>query len=75
MRGDVHIVLASVNASLAAQFAGESTRDSIIETHRVDAHRLCRQFGVQSLDVFGSATGDAFDPHRSDIDFIVDFGA
>ena len=48
---------------------------SIIETHRADVHRLCRQFGVQSLDVFGSATGDAFDPQRSDIDFIVDFGS
>jgi predicted nucleotidyltransferase len=23
---------------------------------------------------FGSATGDAFDPQRSDIDFVVDFG-
>ena len=48
---------------------------SIIETHRVDVDRLCRQFGVQSLDVFGSATGDAFDPQCSDIDFVVDFGS
>ena len=47
---------------------------NIIETHRDQIHRLCRQFGVQSLDVFGSATGDAFDPQRSDIDFIVNFG-
>ena len=75
MRGDVHAFVASVNASLAALFAGESTMHSIIETHRADVDRLCRQFGVQSLDVFGSATGDAFDPQRSDIDFIVDFGS
>jgi predicted nucleotidyltransferase len=47
---------------------------SIIEAHRDEVHRLCRQFGVQSLDVFGSAAGDAFDPRRSDIDFVVDFG-
>ncbi len=47
----------------------------IIESHRDEIHRLCRQFGVQSLDLFGSATGDAFDPQRSDIDFVVDFGS
>jgi len=47
---------------------------SIIESHRDEVRRLCRRFGVQSLDVFGSATGDAFDPQRSDIDFVVDFG-
>lgn len=47
---------------------------NIIESHRDEIHQLCRQFGVQSLDLFGSATGDAFDPQHSDIDFIVDFG-
>lgn len=46
----------------------------IIESHLDQVHQLCRQFGVKSLDLFGSATGDAFDPQRSDIDFIVDFG-
>ena len=46
----------------------------IIESHRDEIHRLCRQFGVQRLDVFGSAAADAFDPQRSDIDFVVDFG-
>ncbi|MDP1912182.1 nucleotidyltransferase family protein [Brevundimonas sp.] len=45
-----------------------------LEVHRDDVSRLCRLHGVTSLDVFGSATGDAFDPARSDIDFIVDFG-
>ncbi len=34
---------------------------------------LCRQFGVKRLDVFGSAATEAFDPTRSDIDFLVDF--
>ena len=47
----------------------------IIETHRDEVHRLCLQFGVQRLEVFGSAAGDAFDLQRSDIDFVVDFGA
>ena len=48
--------------------------DTIIENHLAVVHQLCRQFGVQRLDVFGSAAGDTFDPRRSDIDFVVDFG-
>jgi predicted nucleotidyltransferase len=47
----------------------------VIEAHRDQVHRLCRQFGVERLDVFGSAAGPGFDPQRSDIDFVVDFGA
>lgn len=46
-----------------------------IDPHRAEIHRLCRQFGVQQLDLFGSAAGGAFDPARSDVDLIVDFGA
>jgi hypothetical protein len=35
---------------------------------------LCAQFGVQRLEVFGSAaTEEDFDPCRSDVDFIVEF--
>ena len=35
---------------------------------------LCRRFGVERLEVFGSATrGDDFDPRRSDADFLVSF--
>jgi predicted nucleotidyltransferase len=45
-----------------------------IDTQRADIERLCRQFGVQQLEVFGSAAGGAFDPSRSDVDLIVDFG-
>ena len=47
---------------------------SIIESHRDEVQRLCRRFGVHRLDVFGSAAGEAFDPQRSDIDLVVDFG-
>jgi predicted nucleotidyltransferase len=47
---------------------------SISEAHRNEVQRLCREFDVHSLDVFGSAAGEAFDPQRSDSDFIVDFG-
>lgn len=35
--------------------------------------RICREFHVARLEVFGSAAADSFDPHRSDIDLIVAF--
>lgn len=47
----------------------------IIETHREEIQALCRQFGAQRLDLFGSAADEGFDPQHSDIDLIVDFGA
>lgn len=35
---------------------------------------LCARFGVQKLEVFGSAASeDQFDPLKSDVDFIVAF--
>ena len=34
---------------------------------------MCRRFGVQRLDVFGSALRDDFRPGESDIDFLVEF--
>lgn len=38
-----------------------------------EVHALCWRFGVQRLDVFGSAATVSFDPATSDIDFIVEF--
>ena len=39
-----------------------------------DLAGLCQQYGVVRLELFGSAaTAEAFDPSRSDLDFIVDF--
>jgi predicted nucleotidyltransferase len=35
---------------------------------------LCSKRGVKSLSVFGSAVGSDFDPRRSDIDLLVEFG-
>lgn len=46
---------------------------SLIRQHTTRIHQLCRQYGVRTLDLFGSATGDAFDPERSDLDFMVEF--
>ncbi len=43
--------------------------------HRDELAELCRRFGVVRLEVFGSAArGVDFDPARSDIDFLIDFG-
>lgn len=36
--------------------------------------RLCREYGIRKLDVFGSAVTGAFNADTSDIDFIVDLG-
>lgn len=46
-----------------------------IDSYRTEIQHHCRQFGVQQLDVFGSAAGEGFDAARSDVDFVVDFGA
>jgi uncharacterized protein len=43
-------------------------------THHDALARLCRAHGVRRLEVFGSAAGPEFDPARSDIDLLVDFG-
>jgi uncharacterized protein len=45
----------------------------IIDIHREAIQALCREFGVARLEVFGSVVTDAFDPERSDIDFIVTY--
>jgi hypothetical protein len=46
----------------------------LIAERRSEIAGLCRRFGVRRLVVFGSAArGNDFDPHRSDIDFVVAF--
>jgi len=45
----------------------------LIEDNREAIAALCRQHGVRRLAVFGSAVTGAFDPDRSDIDFVVDY--
>ncbi len=42
-----------------------------IEQHRDEIIAICEEFGLERLEVFGSATTDEFDPARSDIDFLV----
>jgi len=42
--------------------------------HRDEIEALCRAWGVERLEVFGSAADGRFDPRRSDFDFIVRLG-
>jgi predicted nucleotidyltransferase len=41
---------------------------ALIEENRDALGRLCRQFGVERLELFGSATKSTFQPERSDVD-------
>ena len=45
----------------------------LIEQHRIEVERLCREFKVRRLDVFGSAASGSFASATSDLDFIVTF--
>jgi predicted nucleotidyltransferase len=47
--------------------------ESSIADHSSEIANLCRHYSVQRLELFGSATGNAFDPTRSDADFLVEF--
>lgn len=47
---------------------------SLITAKHEQLTPLCEQFGVQRLEVFGSAaSASGFDPTRSDLDFLVEF--
>jgi len=45
---------------------------NVIRERLPELRDLCRQFGVRRLELFGSATGDDFDPETSDLDFLVE---
>lgn len=46
----------------------------VVEQHLQDLREVCLRHGVTRLELFGSAADTAaFDPDRSDIDFIVRF--
>ena len=45
----------------------------LIEQKRAEFERICRERGVQRIELFGSATRPDFDPMRSDLDFLVTF--
>lgn len=45
----------------------------LLSQHLDEISALCRKFGVQKLELFGSAARDDFDPTRSDVDFFFEF--
>jgi hypothetical protein len=48
---------------------------SVLDAHLAEIPELCRRYGVSRLELFGSAASGAFDPERSDLDFLVEFDA
>lgn len=46
---------------------------SIVEDKISEVVKLCERYGVERLDLFGSAASDGFDPDSSDLDFVVSF--
>jgi predicted nucleotidyltransferase len=48
---------------------------SLVEDRLAEVAALCERYGVERLDLFGSAsgTGEGFDPEGSDLDFVVSF--
>ena len=46
---------------------------TLIDPQLAQVSSLCRRYGVRKLELFGSATTGAFDPQRSDLDFLIDF--
>ncbi len=47
--------------------------NALITKHQSGIDALCKQYGVRRLELFGSATGERFDPAKSDFDFLVEF--
>ena len=45
----------------------------LVSDYRSEIVKLCREFRVRRLELFGSAAGASFDPECSDLDFLVEF--
>lgn len=49
--------------------------NSLVANESAAVAALCHRYGVVRLDLFGSATTNAFDSARSDLDFLAEFAA
>jgi len=47
--------------------------NDLIASKQQQLAELCRTFHVRRLALFGSSLSPEFDPHRSDLDFLVEF--
>ncbi|KXK18313.1 MAG: Nucleotidyltransferase domain protein [Armatimonadetes bacterium OLB18] len=46
----------------------------LVEAQRLPIEELCRRYGVTRLWLFGSAATGRYDPNKSNIDLLVEFG-
>lgn len=46
---------------------------ALVEEKKPEIAALCRRYGVERIDLFGSATTGRFHPGTSDLDFLVRF--
>jgi predicted nucleotidyltransferase len=46
---------------------------AVITDHQSELEELCREFGIERLELFGSAASGEFDPNHSDLDFLVQY--
>lgn len=47
---------------------------ALVEKNRDELARICREYRVARLELFGSAASEeGFDPDRSDLDFLIEF--
>ena len=51
----------------------ELLMNAVLEEKRNEIMALCRRHKVARLELFGSATSGAFEPSRSELDFLVSF--
>lgn len=58
---------------LSLTFGAMNPGVSAIDQHKSDLAEQCRRFGVQRLEIFGSATRGDFNSAQSDFDFVVSF--
>jgi hypothetical protein len=52
---------------------GAESMNAAITAHQPEIMKLCREFHVQRLELFGSALHAGFDPEQSDVDLLVEF--
>jgi predicted nucleotidyltransferase len=46
---------------------------SLVDDRVEEVRQICRRYGVERLDLFGSAAGEGFELGDSDLDFVVSF--
>jgi uncharacterized protein len=69
---DLHMLI-NLRDNVSMPKKQEITANDLIEVKRAELARLCAAYHVHRLELFGSATGEEFEPDTSDLDFLVEF--